>query len=151
MKKLLLTTSTTFATTLAMAEEESAATATITFGVDHLWVLVSAALVFFMQAGFKAFEVGMVRVEHRNAVGIKNIIDWIAGSLIFFFLGFGLMFGKSYNGLFGTDLFFGSNIEGNPDGSSLGMIFFLFSLDNRICFASIYIYITKDGRTPNLY
>ncbi len=128
MKKLLLTTSAILAISIAKAEGDAVAATAITFGVDHLWVLVSAALVFFMQAGFKAYEVGMVRIEHRNAVGIKNIIDWIAGSLIFYFIGFGLMFGKSYHGLFGTDLFFGSNIEGNPDGSNLGMIFFLFQV-----------------------
>lgn len=100
----------------------------ISVDVDHLWVLLSTALVFFMQAGFKAFEVGMVRSEHVNAVGIKNLIDWIVGSLIFLFFGFGIMFGQSTFGFYGTDLFFGMGIQDNPEGSELGTIFFLFQI-----------------------
>ena len=71
--------------------------------VDELWVLLCAALVFFMQAGFLTFEVGLARKEHATAVAMKNLIDWTVGSLAFFFVGFGLMFGSG--SMFGTDFF----------------------------------------------
>ncbi|WP_109829290.1 ammonium transporter [Reichenbachiella versicolor] len=127
-KKSLLTTSLIFYAVTSQAADLPLSTESITFSVDHLWVLVSTALVFFMQAGFKAFEVGMVRTEHSNAVSIKNIIDWIVGSLIFLFVGFGVMFGKSHLGFIGSDLFFGIGIQDNPEGSPLGTIFFLFQI-----------------------
>jgi Amt family ammonium transporter len=94
---------------------------------DVLWVLISAALVFFMQAGFKVLETGLVPEKHRSGIGVKNLLDWIAGILAFFFLGFGLMFGESIGGLFGGNLFFGEGLD-DPNGHSLGIFFFLFQL-----------------------
>ncbi|WP_119844802.1 ammonium transporter [Reichenbachiella sp. MSK19-1] len=125
MTTLLLISYATMSEVWAMPD---ASPPTVSFNIDHIWVLLSAALVFFMQAGFKAFEVGMVRAEHGNAVAIKNLIDWIIGSLIFLFIGFGIMFGKSSYGLIGTDLFFGIGVQDNPEGSGLGTIFFLFQI-----------------------
>ena len=45
--------------------------------LDRFWVLIAAVLVFFMQAGFKTFEAGMVRKEHEDNVAIKNVLDWL--------------------------------------------------------------------------
>lgn len=95
--------------------------------LDHLWVVVCAALVFLMQAGFKCFEVGMVRPQHSTGVGMKNVVDWCVGSVIFFLIGFGLMFGPSLGGLVGTGLFGLENLDA-PGGSSLGIVFFMFQL-----------------------
>ncbi|MCV9387171.1 ammonium transporter [Reichenbachiella ulvae] len=127
-RKIVVTTLLLGWATVSVAADTPDPTFSFPINIDHVWVLLSAALVFFMQAGFKAFEVGMVRHEHGNAVAIKNIIDWIIGSLIFLFLGFGVMFGKSSYGIIGTDLFFGMGIQDNPDGSPLGSIFFLFQI-----------------------
>ena len=63
--------------------------------LNRFWMVLAAMLVFFMQAGFKVFEVGLVRVEDRNSVGIKNLMDWIIVAICFYFIGFGLMFGES--------------------------------------------------------
>lgn len=90
---------------------------------DTLWILLSAALVFFMQAGFKVLETGLVKSEHRSGIGVKNLMDWVAGSLAFFLVGFGLMFGVSDNGFFGTNLFFGLDFS---DGYTY--VFFIFQL-----------------------
>ena len=128
MKRRILTVAALVGSTMATQAADLTDQTTVSFTVDHLWVLVSTALVFFMQAGFKAFEVGMVRHEHSNAVSIKNIIDWIVGSLIFLFVGFGVMFGKSHFGIIGTDLFFGIGVQDNQEGSGLGTIFFLFQI-----------------------
>ncbi len=95
--------------------------------VDEVWVLLSASLVFFMQAGFLMFEVGLAREAHATAVAMKNMMDWTVGSLAFFFIGFGLMFGTS-NGYIGTD-FFALNGLFDVEGPGIsGPTFFLFQL-----------------------
>jgi len=95
--------------------------------LDALWVLIAAALVFLMQAGFKSLEVGLVRKNHGSTVAMKNVIDWSVGSLIFFLVGFGIMFGESHLGIIGTSFFLPSqfSFEG---ANSLGAIFFMFQL-----------------------
>ncbi len=95
--------------------------------VDKLWVLLAAALVFLMQAGFKCLEVGLVRRNHGSTVAIKNVIDWSVGSLIFFIVGFGIMFGESFFGLVGTNSFLPSNFSFSG-ANELGAIFFMFQL-----------------------
>ena len=76
--------------------------------MDLLWVVLAAGLVFFMQAGFTMFESGLVRAKNSYNVAVKNVSDFTVAVLSFWFLGFGLMFGSSANGLFGTSGFFGS-------------------------------------------
>ena len=95
--------------------------------LNRFWVMLAAVLVFFMQAGFKAFEVGMVRPQHSAMVGMKNLMDWLVLSAVFFLLGFGFMFGES-NGLFGTSLFAPSFETMQSLGLSYGMEFFLYQL-----------------------
>ncbi len=101
---------------------------------NELWVLVSAALVFFMQAGFLCFEVGLARPVHAAAVAIKNIVDWGISTLAFAFIGFGLMFGSSAGGLFGFDLFALNGISeavilgAQGELQIIGPTFFLFQL-----------------------
>lgn len=72
--------------------------------VDFLWTVVAAILVFFMQAGFGLLEAGFVRAKNVVNILMKNVMDLAVGSLVFFAVGFGLMFGRS-NGLFGTTAF----------------------------------------------
>lgn len=101
--------------------------------LDRFWVLISAILVFFMQAGFKTFESGMVRKVHDDNVAIKNVVDWLIISLVYFVIGFGIMFGESLNGLIGTNLFSPSfaimqDLKNSIDGQYLGLEFFLFQL-----------------------
>lgn len=95
--------------------------------VDRGWVLISAALVFFMQAGFKCLEVGLTQRKSATSVAMKNLIDWVIANLFFFLIGFGLMFGHSARGLVGTDLFALRGLDA-PAGHTLGTVFFLFQL-----------------------
>ena len=74
--------------------------------VDTLWVIDCAILVFIMQAGFMCMETGLSRHKNSINVALKNAADFGLAVVIFWIFGFGLMFGTSYNGLFGTDLFF---------------------------------------------
>ena len=74
--------------------------------VDTLWVIDCAILVFIIQAGFMCMETGLSRHKNSINVALKNAADFGVAVVVFWIFGFGLMFGKSYNGLFGTDLFF---------------------------------------------
>ena len=94
--------------------------------LNRFWMVLAAMLVFFMQAGFKVFEVGLVRVEDRNSVGIKNLMDWIIVAICFYFIGFGLMFGESQNGWLGLSMFTLSDM--NEVKNEFGYEYFLFQL-----------------------
>ena len=73
--------------------------------IDTLWVIDCAILVFIMQAGFMCVESGLSRHKNSINVALKNAADFGVSVVVFWLFGFGLMFGKSFNGLFGTDLF----------------------------------------------
>ncbi len=77
---------------------------TIQFNANVVWTCVAAFLVFFMQAGFAMLEAGFTRAKNAVNILMKNLMDFSIGSLAFFLVGFGLMFGAS-NGLFGTNMF----------------------------------------------
>ncbi len=70
--------------------------------LDLLWVLVCSGQVLFMQAGFCLFETGLARAKNSINVAAKNIADFCVASLCFWLVGFGLMFGVSQYGWFGT-------------------------------------------------
>ena len=74
--------------------------------IDTIWVLLGAALVFFMQAGFAMVETGFTRAKNAGNIVLKNLMDFAIGSLVFYIIGFGLMFGDSAGGIIGKpDLF----------------------------------------------
>jgi len=95
---------------------------------NALWVAVAAALVMLMQAGFLCLESGLVHARHAELVALKNLADWILSNLIFFAVGFGLMFGASAGGLLGTSLFGLVGLERVDGPLASGGIFFLFQL-----------------------
>ena len=70
--------------------------------IDTGWVLMCAALVFVMQAGFCCLECGSVRAKNSINVAIKNLVDFSLSGLVFCGLSFALIFGASWNGLVGT-------------------------------------------------
>ena len=78
----------------------------LTLNIDTLWVINCAILVFIMQAGFMCMESGLSRHKNSINVALKNAADFGVSVVMFWTLGFGLMFGTSYNGIIGTDLFF---------------------------------------------
>lgn len=73
---------------------------------DYLWTLIAAALVFFMQAGFAMVEAGFTRAKNAINIMMKNLMDFSMGTLAYWAVGFGLMFGVSASGWFGTSGFF---------------------------------------------
>ena len=87
--------------------------------VNTIWVLVGAALVFFMQAGFAMVETGFTRAKNAGNIIMKNLMDFCIGTPVFWLVGFGLMFGAG-NGFIGkiggiaTEAHYGSGML--PDG-----------------------------------
>ncbi|MDC7224848.1 MAG: ammonium transporter [Spirochaetales bacterium] len=88
--------------TSKIIEEQGRRIDLIKTNLDYVWVVLSAMLVFFMQAGFMALESGMARSKNSINVAIKNLTDFVLGVVGFWLIGFGLMFGKSHHGLVGT-------------------------------------------------
>jgi ammonium transporter, Amt family len=92
------------------------AIALVQTNADYVWTLVAAALVFFMQAGFAMVEAGFTRAKNSINIMMKNLMDFSMGTLAFWALGFGLMFGASSSGWLGTSGFFLSDftVGGDP-------------------------------------
>src|SRR6056297_406357 len=82
---------------------------------DYVWTLVAACLVFFMQAGFAMVEAGFTRAKNAVNIMMKNLMDFSMGSLFYWAIGFGLMFGATSTGFFGTTGFFLSDFEVGGD------------------------------------
>src|SRR6266487_3320553 len=72
-----------------------------------IWVVVTAVLVIFMQAGFAFLEAGLTRMKNAGHIAGKNVLIFAIASLVYWAVGFGLAFGDG-NGLIGTHGFFPS-------------------------------------------
>ena len=94
----------------------------VQLNINIVWTCIAAFLVFFMQAGFAMVEAGFTRAKNAVNILMKNLMDFSVGTLAFFLIGFGLMFGKS-NGLFGTTLFGMSGVEPGSDWNWTFLIF----------------------------
>ncbi|MBN2813678.1 MAG: ammonium transporter [Bacteroidales bacterium] len=94
--------------TIAIADHLSTLESAFTeyaFSLNTVWVLIAAALVFFMQAGFALVEAGFTRSKNTTNILFKNLMDFVIGTIAFWLVGFGIMFG-SKNGFWGgIDLF----------------------------------------------
>ncbi len=94
--------------------------------LDYVWTLVAAALVFFMQAGFACVEAGFTRAKNTCNIMMKNLMDFACGSIAFWAIGFGLMFGASAGGFIGTSGFFLSDFT--PGGDPWVLAFWMFQV-----------------------
>jgi len=74
----------------------------LSVGIDTIWVMVTAFLVFFMNLGFGLVESGLARSKNTVNILTKNFVVFALASLAFWVVGFGLMFGNG-NVYFGTD------------------------------------------------
>jgi Amt family ammonium transporter len=73
--------------------------------INIVWTAVAAFLVFFMQAGFAMVETGFTRAKNACNILMKNLMDFSIGSIGWFLIGFGLMFGAGASGWFGQSYF----------------------------------------------
>lgn len=111
----------------AFAQGEGPSAAKLGSAIDVVWILLAAFLVFFMQAGFAMVESGFSRAKNAANLLMKNLMDFSAGTLLFFSIGYALMFGPDAFGLIGKDGWFlttfAVSAESAPDWA-----FFLFQL-----------------------
>jgi len=93
--------------------------------IDTIWVLLGAALVFFMQAGFAMVETGFTRAKNAGNIIMKNLMDFAIGTVVFWILGFGIMFGEGGNAFIGGfDMFIRGNYA--TDGGYTSFAFVIF-------------------------
>lgn len=94
--------------------------------VDTIWILLGAALVFFMQPGFAMLETGLTRAKNAGNIVMKNFMDFALGTVFFWFLGFGLMFGTDFHGIIGIPDPFVQNFHVADDAGFPDMAFLIF-------------------------
>jgi Amt family ammonium transporter len=102
------------------------ATEAMQTNINIVWTCIAAFMVFFMQAGFAMVESGFTRAKNAVNIIMKNVMDFSVGSLAFFLIGFGLMFGAAKGGVIGTDLFVMNGIVGSKGGAEWGYTFMIF-------------------------
>jgi Amt family ammonium transporter len=111
------------------AEDAPPSNADLLDYANVLWTCLAAFLVFFMQAGFAMVEAGFTRAKNACNIIMKNLMDLSVGSMLFWLIGFGLMFGTSPSGWIGTDNFIFDAAKWAPEqGSSVafGWAFLIF-------------------------
>ena len=96
-------------TTILLATESVAevakSVADLGISLDTVWMLLAAMLVFFMQPGFALCEAGFTRSKNTANILFKNFVDFMVGSVLFWFVGFGFMFGSDGVGFIGMPNF----------------------------------------------
>jgi len=84
-----------FGTGSVLAQEEEAVTADLAYyALDNVFLLFCAVLVFMMQPGFALLEAGLNPVKNTVHVTFKNMIDLSFGILLYFLVGYSLMYGR---------------------------------------------------------
>lgn len=125
--------------TLAFAADDPVAT--VSLSLDSLWVMVAAVLVLLMQGGFILLEVGSTRMKNAGHVAGKTIFATGLCTLVFWAVGYSLIFTEGNSFLGGlSEAFFNPSkiVEGGISGTS---IFFLFQL----AFAAVSLSIAWGG------
>ncbi len=107
--------------------EEVEAPAFLDQGVaDIMWLILCAYLVMFMQMGFSLLESGLTRARNTVNIMTKNLMDFCLACLIYWAVGYALMYGEAGNEFIGWDsqlLFLGSANVGQDDALSAGWLF----------------------------
>ncbi|WP_372947413.1 ammonium transporter [Mariniphaga sp.] len=82
----------------------------LSISINNIWVLVATFLVMFMQPGFAMVEAGFTRSKNTANILTKNLMDFAIGSILFWLIGYTLMYGDSIGGFIGMpSLFFNDN------------------------------------------
>jgi len=96
-------------------------TSELIVSIDTIWVLLAAILVMFMQPGFAMVEAGFTRSKNSANILMKNFADFAIGSIVFWIIGYTIMYGEDIGGFIGKANFFFSSEggDGMPDMASL--------------------------------
>ena len=100
--------------------------------MNCVWTLVAAILVYFMQAGFAMCEAGFTRAKNTGNILMKNMMDFVLGSLFFFIFGFALMHGTDWNGIIGIKGFFTPLSLADSNGMVNGLPIGLFMIFHTV-------------------
>ena len=92
--------------------------------IDLLWILLCSGLVFLMQSGFMCLESGLTRAKNSINVAVKNIADYGISVALFWIFGYGVMFGVSQMGWWGSDRF----LPSAQNQSASAIAFFIFQV-----------------------
>lgn len=85
-------------TSVAFAQEDGPSPAELAYAIDNVVLFIAAVLVLFMQAGFAMVEAGFNASKNTINVLFKNLMDLAVGALIYFLVGYGLMYGDDIAG-----------------------------------------------------
>jgi Amt family ammonium transporter len=99
----------------------------LTRGLNTLWIIITAALVFWMQAGFALVESGLTRSKNTTNIMFKNLVDFLFATVAFWAFGYAFMYGTSAGGWIGTTNFFVDGSMGDVVGVP-GLAFWFFQL-----------------------
>jgi Amt family ammonium transporter len=111
----------------AEGEQEVKSPDSIATSLDTVWVLIASALVFIMQAGFFLLESGLTRAKNAANVVLKGAMDFCIGALVYWAVGFAIMFGIDRGGFLGTSGFFANMASPSWNGLPL-YVFLLFQI-----------------------
>jgi len=111
-KRMILLLLFIFGASLAVFAEETIES--LTTATDMIWLVLTGSLVFFMQAGFAMVETGLTRTKNTTNILMKNLMDFCFGSIVFWMIGWGLMYGTDKLGLIGFSDFFKGSL-GDPN------------------------------------
>jgi Amt family ammonium transporter len=94
------------------AAKEEVVPASVVSAIDMIWLVIAGSLVFFMQAGFAFVETGLTRAKNATNILMKNLMDFCFGSIVFWMIGWGFMYGADqFGGLVGFGDFFKGTMD----------------------------------------
>ena len=70
--------------------------------INNVWMMICTALVFFMHTGFAFLEIGLTRQKNTINILFKNIFIITVGLLLYYIVGFNLMYPGDFNGYIGS-------------------------------------------------
>ena len=94
--------------------------------LNVVWTMIGSILVFFMQAGFAACETGFTRAKNAANITMKNLMDFVIGTICFYLIGFAIMFGGDAGGVIGFRGFFDPASLADAKGIFHGLTFHVF-------------------------
>ena len=95
----------------------------VQMNLNIVWTLIAGILVFTMQAGFALVEAGLTRAKNTSNIMMKNVMDFVIGSICFWLIGSAFMFGATRWGIIGTTGFFMDIFQGGDDWNWTYMFF----------------------------
>lgn len=87
-------------------EENAESIANLEAALTFLWLIIAGAIVFLMHAGFSLVEIGLTRTKNTANILMKNFLTICLGIVVYWIVGWGIMYGADYAGLIGLDQFF---------------------------------------------